>query len=226
MDPSCSHIPALNTPSCIAITSSIHNGLFETPAAACSPPNFRNMNESFTDLALKERGDNKKLSLLTTEEVEYVSSELRAAAGGSKAASGSQGAATRRNCRWAGGQRVGRGKATKPKPEGLVISDRFIKESFKLVAKSDGTEVLCRKRVRNRVPTYVPFIAIEELGDRLQLGHEQLGHCGYEQLYDWVRGRVRLLRGLPGGPAAELVGWPLFEPSTPSLVPPALPRYR
>jgi hypothetical protein len=163
------------------------------------------MNESFTDLALKERGDNKKLSLLTAKEVDYVSSRLRAAAGVSKAASGSQGAATRRNCRRAGGRRVGRSKATNPKLEGLEISDRVIRECFKLVAKSDGTEVLFRKRTRKRKTAYVPFIAIEQLGDRLQLGHEELGHCGYEQLFDWVRGRVSWLQG--HGYSGRQAGW-------------------
>ena len=164
--------------------------------------------------------------MLTAKEVDYVSSRLRAAAGVSKAASGSQGAATRRNCRRAGGRRVGRSKATNPKLEGLEISDRVIRECFKLVAKSDGTEVLFRKRTRKRKTAYVPFIAIEQLGDRLQLGHEELGHCGYEQLFDWVRGRVSWLQG--HGYSGRQAGWtgdgsppasPFAKPALPSCCP-------
>ena len=142
------------------------------------------MNELFIDLALKERGDNKKLSLITQEEKDYVVGKLQAASAKSAAAEASKGASssatagTRRHCRQAGGRRVGPARATRPLPQGVDISDRVIKESFQLQTKSDGTEVLFRKRTRNKVTGYFPTIVIEELEARLQQGHLQLGHMG------------------------------------------------
>ena len=194
------------------------------------------MNELFIDLALKERGDNKKLSLITMEEKEYVVGKLQAVAAKSAAAEASKGASTRpgaatagtrRHCRQAGGRRVGPARATRPLPEGVDISDRVIKESFQLRTKSDGTEVLCRKRTRNGETGYFPTIVIEELEARLQQEHLQLGHPGYEQLYAHVSCKGWLQHWRWHGLAATFAWWrsspPVLHPPHRPLLPPAAP---
>ena len=140
--------------------------------------------EAFEAVLLNAAKNDSRRLLLDTNEIIYAKSVLEGTAGGTAAGAGArQGATTRR----AGGRRVQPAKACKSKTIKELLPTSFIKESFMLQAKSDGTTVLCRKSSRRSTAGSFPIIAIDELEARLEQDHLALGHPGYEVLHDHVR---------------------------------------
>lgn len=140
------------------------------------------MTTPFDQVALEMRDKSGKHLIFTTNDLEVIAGRLRGTAGGAK----TRGATGGRGANRRGGARRNGPAKSKASVSNLPFTGRFIDESFKLMPKADGSQLLCRKLKRGGAMGSFPVIAIEALEARLEEEHKLLGHPGYEQLYNHV----------------------------------------